>query len=164
MELQETIWLFGALAAIFSALSAWLSYKKSDGVERAQLYLSLRDRYLEIRRRVPDAAFTKEWDLEKNPKSKVELEQYWYNAFDEWYSTNKLNGGRHKVLWSDYFGPAITFTLKFPGPVEVLEDMILGSVSFGTYRKEFSGIIVEMNKSLEKDDRAKEQFRWELPN
>ncbi len=42
------------------------------------------------------------------------LERYWFNAFDEWYITQKLNRFTFDALWKNYYKEAITCSVREP--------------------------------------------------
>lgn len=148
---QEIFWLASASAAWVGFVVAVLSYFRARHEGKAKLYLDLRSRYLEIRRHVPDLYFNVTGDINESDANWVFIEQYWYQAFDEWFTTNKLNNGKYKDLWNTYFSPAIQSTLKYRPMRKVVWRMTKGHVSFGIYGEEFRAILDELWRGLDKD-------------
>lgn len=151
MNPQEVFWLTSASAAWVGFFVAVLSYFRAQNEGKAKLYLDLRSRYLEIRRHVPDAYFDISANIEESDANWIFLEQYWYQAFDEWFTTNKLHNGKYRDLWSTYFRPAIQSTLKYRAMRKVVWRMTKGHVSFGAFGDEFREALDQLWKELDKD-------------
>lgn len=147
--------LLSAAIGAIGALGTMLLFLQASGKEKADIYLSLRDRYLDIRRKIPNRLFRKDYTLNVGDEYRFLIEQYWYAAFDEWFTTTQLNRGRHRDLWDTSFADAIRLTLRFPAFVEVLENMVEGHVSFGEYRDRSAKMISNMNERLPPGERAK---------
>lgn len=152
MTSQEIFYLASATAAWVAFAISLLSYFRARHEEKAKLYLDLRGRYLEIRRRVPDRYLAAGADIKENDPDWVHLEQYWYQSFDEWFSTTQLNRGKHSDLWDMYFGPAIQSTLKYRAMRKVAWHMTKGHVSFGNYKDSYRAMLDGLWRDLDKDN------------
>lgn len=142
---------------VMSALIAWIallvsvsSYCRSKEEDKATLYLQLRNRYFEIRRLIPDRYFRASGCCEVQPGDWIYLEQYWYQSFDEWFSTTQLNSGKHKELWDVYFQPAVQSSLQYDALRYVVWRMTEGDVSFGRYRNDYRNMLDDLWKSIDK--------------
>ncbi|MEH6473464.1 MAG: hypothetical protein V7752_19715 [Halopseudomonas sp.] len=165
MEVKEWIWLLGACSSFIAASIALIAALKNfeltkkaqqwnDESQRSQLFLNLRERYLTTRMRISERVYLKDFVIHKSDESWPHIQQYWYNVFDEWYSTTKLNKGKYEDLWDGYFGPATQSSLKYPAMVTVLDSMLAGAVSFGNEKDNFKQTLQQLNASLEEDQRA----------
>jgi len=166
---QEIFFVASALAAwtslslgVLSFYLATRSYRRAFYEEQTRLYLELRRRYLDMRKNLSPRYFDDTQVPVDTDSEWYSAEQYWYQAFDEWFATNKLNNAVHGDLWDLYFGPAVQSTLKARPMREVARRMTEGRVSFGTYRDEFHDVLVELwkNLKLEKPDLTDE--KWDL--
>jgi len=153
-NVKNLLTLITIIVLTFSVIFSKASARHAEESQRTQLFLSLRDRYLKIRLSIPSSVYKKNYVINYSDDSWLHVEQYWYNAFDEWYATSNLNGGKFKDLWFDYFGPAIKFSLKYPAMVKVLDSMLEGRVSFGGQRENFKSALQALYKELDENLRA----------
>lgn len=149
MEIKEIIWLFSGLAAWVAFGLGIVNFFRVSKIEKTKLYLDLRGRYLEVRQQVPDRYFgSTEIVTEANPDW-LHIERYWYQSFDEWFTTKKLGNSEYSDLWDSYFQPAIKSTLKYKSMRTVLVHMLNGAVSFGAQKDEFHAVMNSMWHDIE---------------
>ncbi|WP_372740175.1 hypothetical protein [Neptunomonas sp.] len=161
MDLGNIIALLGVWTALVAAIVGFASHKLNVSAakfamesQRNALFLSLRDRYLATRLQIPARVYSKNLIIHDTDPAWPLIQHYWYNTFDEWYATNKLNDGKFLDLWCSYFGPATQSTLQFPAMVDVLESMLNGAVSFGSERDSFENAIRALYEKLPATERA----------
>ena len=103
MEFKEVALLFSGLIALLAFGLSIFNYSRTEKVEKAKLYLELRSRYLQIRRQVPDKYFGSTEMPTEEGLDWIHIEQYWYQSFDEWFTTNKLGNSKSIELWEKLF-------------------------------------------------------------
>lgn len=107
----------------------------------SKTYLDLRHNFYDIREKLP----LPDKELTKENRSIFKL--YWYQAFDEWYLTQKLSRDIFNELWNDVYSDVILTGLKRNAFREVFCDL---------KKKEFSqGIRKEFTKNIERSYRNK---------
>jgi hypothetical protein len=110
---EATIALVAALGAAGSASFAWMSNKANQRLAAAQVFLTLRQQWVEVAGQLPeryrDPAFraTEDADVQR-------IRRYWYLDFDEWFLTVKLDSSDFGELWDSYFKKAIVGALRMP--------------------------------------------------
>ena len=114
-------------------------------VSRAELYTSLRNRYLEIHGQLPEELWS---NAGYRPAGGSDgwraIERYWYNAFDEWFVTTKVVRHDNGALWSTFYEPALQSSLKHEAMRRVLCGMLDGGSTFGGHRDEFEQVISKL--------------------
>ncbi|MDO8846584.1 hypothetical protein [Methylicorpusculum sp.] len=161
IEFKEIIWTVSAIAAWFAYFLSKNNAQRIKEVDKAKLYLELRSRYLVIRQNIPDRFFKHDMDIHPSDPNWSNIEQYWYQCFDEWFCTNKLNissssgVSEFHELWDEYFKQAIQSTLKYKAMRRVLSTMIKGNVSFGKLRTDYERLLnelwIELNNDVSSD-------------
>lgn len=153
--IKEVIWSLSAIAAWSGLLISIRNNARTKDFNKTKLYLDLRSRYLTIRQNIPDYIFQNDEDIERNDKAWSAIEQYWYQCFDEWFCTNKLDSvdqdktDGYLALWDEYFKHAIQSSLKSKSMRRVLSYMIKGHVSFGRLRDEFEDLLNQLWRDLD---------------
>lgn len=166
MRSEEMIFLYviAVLISLFATCTTFLNYKNAKesrlraiGRGENDLYLKLRGNFHQIRNSIDDRFFSQKiFDFDQLSQSdRKSIQLYWYNAFDEWYSTSVLHNGEYCSLWDNYFGDAIEASLTKSALVGVLMDMLDGPISFGHGKKEeFRNAIEKLNSKLPENKRV----------
>ena len=119
---------------LFSGVSIWIARKANKTAEAAhrlseiettaQVFLLLRSRFIDVFKALPpDYKNPNYHPLEQIPPKPEEvntIKAYWYNAFDEWYTTNILFESLKKELWDGFFEGAVLSGAKNNSLREVL--------------------------------------------
>jgi hypothetical protein len=116
--------IISAISIPISILSlgvAFSSFRRTAIVSRAQLFISLRSRFLEIHKGLPDQLEDPNWEVQEGTSEWRAIERYWYNAFDEWFVTTKIFSGDREELWKIFFSHAIQSALKHPSMIKVVK-------------------------------------------
>lgn len=163
---DNVIWVlsFSALCAALGVLTAFVNlqssraaYKKAHENGKNELFLKLRTKFQAIRQNIDSRCLSKT-PPPLSDSDKKSLEAYWYNAFDEWFITNKLSS-EYRDLWDDYFSDAIKWTLALPAPVAVLVDMLEHNASFGNQaNSDFRTVLNDLNQAIPEADRQVPRF------
>jgi hypothetical protein len=103
--------LIVSVGAIMLALSADARAKVAA---RAQLFLTLRTRFLDVLEDLPANYMAPDWDA-SNPEQRAAAIRYWHHAFDEWYVTERLDKKLMHQLWAQYYREATRAGLKHNG-------------------------------------------------
>ena len=133
-----------ALIALAAFVLSWRALSTTANVARAQLYLELRKRFVEINDQLPREIekdyHTPQWHptLKEDPTDFSKLEKYWYHAFDEWFTIKMLHPRGFHKLWTLFFERAVFEGLKNVPIRYVLYRMVEDNrTSFSGRRKEF---------------------------
>ncbi len=138
-----------ALIATAAFILSCIALYTTASVARAQLYLELRRRFAEINNQLPrrppgpkdyhDQTWHPEPDKDEDKEAFSKIEKYWYNAFDEWFTTKIIHPWPFRRLWKVFFKRAIFEGLKNDPIRYVLYRMIKDSrTSFSGRSKQFA--------------------------
>lgn len=139
------------VAAVAVALVALvLSWRSNASVVRSQIYLELRKRFREIDQKLQQLDYKNlSWRPELKSKEYLLLQCYWFQTFDEWFTTKVLHPWLFGVLWSRFFEKATFEGMKHRSFRFVLHQMLEGDSKFGVKPSSFSGLGQEFHKDLE---------------
>lgn len=130
--------------AIVSAVVSFLSYRWARQTEdrvrfesRTQTFLTLRERFRDIKGGLPPSYDSPTWLPNDGTKEWRDLELYWQNAFDEWFVTNKLNPKHLQPLWTLFFERAVRSGLSHRPLRYVAWALTEGRSEFGGFGHDF---------------------------
>jgi hypothetical protein len=132
--------LVSALAAVFSATTAataifftYRSERRSREVTKAQVYLTLRQNFIDIYRELGDL----EGGADPEAQLRLARQAYWHHAFNEWY-VSRLAPRELGDLWPSFFRAANASGFRHPALRETFDRMSANpDVGFGSYAKDF---------------------------
>jgi len=136
------VWI-GGVSLIFSACAlilSWRSDSRSQIAARAQLFMSLRTRFLKVLEDLPPEYSDPKWDA-SDPLHREAANRYWHNAFDEWYVTTRLHAGLMRPLWDQFYSKAILAGLGHNGLRKTLIEMRKQDRALAGLWKEFRGVL-----------------------
>lgn len=125
---------FKLLVSFFSLGVSLLVLFTRLNADKISIFLSLRQRYLEIEKELPINFRNMEYANDEK------LKQYWLHTFDEWYATNKIDRIYLRSLWTSYYRSAIKSALRHKSiRITLLEmsDSGLENSSFSGFKDEF---------------------------
>lgn len=102
----------GTAAAIAAVIMAYLAWRTSEQVAAVQLFLELRQYHAQVQSRMDPRYHDPSWEPGSDAAAMKTLEQYWLHTFTEWYATNRLNRGKFRNIWQDFFARAVTGGLR----------------------------------------------------
>ena len=151
-----------AALTLFAACFA-LFYNASAG--HAQLFLTLRDRHEKIHKEMPkgpppanDYHDPKWWPDPKEKGDFENIEHYWYQTFDEWFTTKKMHPLWFKPLWTKFYKEATYKGLRNRPIRRVLYVMIKNRrSSFSGLDKEFVTDMEALYKGFTQTDQKKKE-------
>ena len=125
---------FSAITAITAVFIALRSERRSHLIIKAQIFLTLRQEFLEIYRELGDLEGPGSADAALD----LARQAYWHHAYNEWYlskmAPNELGG-----LWENFFRRAVESGYAHPPLKEALEKMLANkSAGFGAYAQDFA--------------------------
>lgn len=132
--------LVSALAAVFSATTAataivftYRSERRSREVTKAQVYLTLRQTFIDIYRELGDL----EGGADPEAQLRLARQAYWHHAFNEWY-VSRLAPRELGDLWPSFFRAANASGFRHPALRDTFDRMAADpDVGFGSYAKDF---------------------------
>jgi hypothetical protein len=136
--MEPQVWI-AAASLIVSIAAIYLSIRSNHRAEvttRAQIFLSLRTRFLEVLQALPDNYADPDWSA-STPDDKAVAIRYWQHTFDEWYITNKLNRSLMFDLWQSFYSKSILDGMKHAGLKKTLLTMVQQGSSFPKHFPEF---------------------------
>lgn len=134
------------IVASLGFLLSLFSYLSSMRKTRADIFLSLRQTYLNIHKGLP-YQIKDSVPVDKGSEDWDAIEMYWLNVFNEWYITNKSLKHECKKLWKEYYAGAIASSVHDENMRRVLEDLLVErNYSFGSFHKEFKECLFELEK------------------
>jgi hypothetical protein len=110
---------------------------------KTQAFVTFRSRFLQIKHGLPSEWIndgyrpqpgTDEWRL---------LEDYWQNAFDEWFVPNVLDQSHLGDLWTLFFASAVKGALE-NAPLRYVAWRLYETGEFGEYRDEYKLALDEL--------------------
>ncbi len=113
-------WLIFIISGAITGGSLWyarIQTKRAKLAAQVDTFLSLRAAFSQVRANLTDEMFrpsnpaVTEAVLKDEGKRRAML-KYWYNAFDEWYVTQKLFPGELSLLWVQYYKEAVRDACK----------------------------------------------------
>lgn len=87
------------------------TFRNAQLAAKAETFRLLRSNFGTLRPRLPKD-FVKATTIPDRQDTRDAMLQYWYQSFDEWYITNKLNSPVLKELWDNYYSAAIKVTCQ----------------------------------------------------
>jgi len=130
-----------AAAAVIVSITAVIS---SNRVAATQMFLELRKSHNDVQSKMDLRYHDNNWNPLEDIDARKSLEKYWLCTLTEWYATVKLNGGKFKQLWNEFYVPAIAGGLRNKPLRIVLWEMLYGKPgsTFSGFRQEF-GLTIE---------------------
>lgn len=112
--------------------------KGSSDIVKTQIFMELRKSYLEVLSRIDHRYINHDWDpRSESPDIIIPLRDYWYQTFNEWYVTNKLNNTKYVDLWNNFYERAVAGGLK-NRPLRIIGcELFNGGSSFSGFKNEF---------------------------
>ncbi len=143
LEWSELVANFSVIGGAFVVAFNIIQARKSVEYGRAELFLILRDKYLQIREQLvrdlpgfDDSDYPHAYsDLPAPAKSAVT--QYWTNAFNEWCATKKIYKAGRSALWETFYANAQATALLHRPLREGLLVLMTGPHSFGGFKREY---------------------------
>jgi triacylglycerol esterase/lipase EstA (alpha/beta hydrolase family) len=123
--MEQHTWI-AAASLIVSITAIYLSIRSNHRAQvttRAQIFLALRTRFLEVLQALPDNYVDADWSA-STPEDKAAAIRYWHHTFDEWYITNKMNRRLMFDLWQSFYSIAILDGMKHKGLRMTLMSMV----------------------------------------
>ena len=120
-KMNLEIWIAGAslIVSVWAFGLAWSADARAKVAARAQLFLTLRTRFLDVLEDLPPNYMAPDWDA-SSPEHRAAAIRYWHHAFDEWYVTKRLDKKLMQQLWDQYYSEATLAGLKHNGLRKVL--------------------------------------------
>ncbi len=140
--------MISVLALAAAALATIISYKvyqRAKEVTLVNVYLRLRERFDEIHDDLPPEYIKSDFCVKPDTPEWNNIRRYWFHVFDEWVITHKLNKGRFKSLWDDYYSHGIREVLDYPAMRTVIDKMRCHEL-FVAFHEEFVKILEELKK------------------
>lgn len=128
-------------AAFFVSM---LGYIKSNAAGRTQVFLEFRNRFSELKRKLPcwyDSACIPSGADDAELR---ELELYWQNAFDEWFVTNRLEGRHFRRLWRRFYSGTLELSLRNGALRQVAGRLTHEGTEFGAHQETFRRVMNEL--------------------
>jgi hypothetical protein len=128
------------LSAIFAGLAiliSFVTYFRNKTIVKAQIYIELRYRFIEIYDNLPAEYNSETWLPDIGTDEWKRIQQYWYHAFNEWFITNKLDKWQLNSLWRKYYKGAILSGLRNRPLRYVLNRMLDDERGFAGYKSSF---------------------------
>lgn len=148
LDLVRTVFI--ALSAITVSIAA-LSYRASSRSAASNLFLSLRNNYMDVIKtlmnELPDLSDVENKLIysEATKNQKHALHRYWVNSFSEWYATTVIYKNDHTKLWKNFYRKAQAGSLTNPLLRDALADILTNHSYFGdrqdAYRSEIISIV-----------------------
>lgn len=153
-HITATILGISSTIALTSLALSYMAFRKSKVSARAEVFISLRGRFLEVHDDLPETFHDPNWRVQEGSSEWKALERYWLNAFDEWYVTTRILKVDHGVLWDGFYSHAIMSSLRHASMRKVLLHMFDGRVSFGSFKDEFEKEIDGLWSSMKPEQRT----------
>ena len=142
-----------SIASVVISLSAFiLSFVLSAQNKkntRNNLFLGLRQRFIDILEDLPPRFREKDWQPEKDENNAIA--RYWHHVFDEWYLTNYLGDKMTKKLWSDYFVHPTKSALRYTSIREGFKAWFHRENEDSPSRRKFGKEILQLINSVESE-------------
>ncbi len=155
MELDaDTVVAACAIAAlpfsIAATLVALLADKRARVAARAQTFLALRSRFIEVHQQLPAHFLDPAWSP-GNDDEKAAISRYWHHAFDEWYITTHLDRRLLGSLWADFFLGATLAALRHHALRRFFADMNRSRNEHDTHWRNYAKAIEQAWRSTHRD-------------
>jgi hypothetical protein len=109
-------WVIFAISAAMAAASVVIAagtLKRAKRVALVDTFLSLRSAFAKVRAAFQADVFNDDIQLAAlSADDRKAALKYWYNAFDEWYVTQRLFSDELGILWEQYYREAIKGTCR----------------------------------------------------
>jgi hypothetical protein len=136
--MDPEIWI-AAASFVVSSLAFWVAWRadlRGQVAARTQLFLDLRTRFLEVHSGLPAQYRDPNWDA-SDPAHRAAAVRYWHHAFDEWYTTRRLNERLMRRLWDDYYVNAVCAGLRYNGLRRTIIDITRPGIEVAPVWQEF---------------------------
>ena len=133
--------LFSTIFAGLAILISLVTYFRNKTIVKAQVFIELRYRFIEIYDKLPENYKSETWLPKKDTKEWSIIQEYWYHVFNEWFITNKVDRWQLHSLWRKYYKNAIYSGLRNRPLRYVLNQMIADESSFAGYCTKFEKVL-----------------------
>ena len=106
MKPELLIALASVVVSIMAFGLSWSADARAKVAARAQLFLTLRTRFLSVIENLPPTFRDPNWDASDKEGRSAAI-RYWHHAFDEWFVTNCLDEKLMRNLWDQYYSEAV---------------------------------------------------------
>src|SRR5207244_21630 len=100
------------VSGITAVILAFFAWQTAEQVARVQIFLDLRKSHAEVQARMDPRYHEKGWDPTTDRDAMRTLERYWLHTFTEWFATTRLNSGKFRDVWNDFYAKAILGGLR----------------------------------------------------
>lgn len=154
--MEPEVWIAGtslvvSIAALFLSLR---SNHRAQITTRAQLFLNLRSRFLEVLQNLPENYADPNW-VATTANDRAAAFKYWHHTFDEWYITNKLDRRLMFKLWESFYCNAILEGLRHTGLRKTLISMMQQGQGLPQYFPEFESELQRIWSKSHQDNNSK---------
>lgn len=131
--LDEASTIISSLTALIAVVIAVISERRATAVAEAQVFLTLRSRFLDIYERMGDVD-----EVTTKENEKAARFAYWHHSHDEWFIAERLAPRLFKPLWSRFFERAFASGQKHLGLQAAFEELAAKrETGFADYAQDF---------------------------
>jgi hypothetical protein len=131
--LDSAATILSSVTALVAVLIAVIAERRATAVAEAQVFLTLRTRFLSLYERMGDVN-----QLATNDSEKAARFAYWHHSYDEWFITEHLAPRFFKPLWSRFFERAVSSGRKHQGLRAAFDELVeRKEAGFADYAQDF---------------------------
>jgi hypothetical protein len=110
---------------------------------KTQAFVTFRTRFLDIKHGLPTGWTSDSYRPQPGTDEWRLLEDYWQNAFDEWFVPNVLNKAHLSDLWDLFFASAVRGAMA-NAPLRYVAWRLYEMGEFGEYREQYKRTLDEL--------------------